>query len=398
MTEQINGILVIGGGIGGLSAALGIAKTGKKVFVLEQASEFAEVGAGLQVGPNGTAALDELGVLEDVKKHAVFPKRLVLKNAISGEELTALNLGSAFVHKFGYPYMVMHRADLLDVFLKACQNNDLITLKTNKEVISIEIKQHQSFVACTDGSSYSAEAIVAADGLKSLARKLIIEDDMICSRYVAYRGTIPTKDVIEYAEMNDVVCWIGPGYHLVQYPVRRKELYNQVAVFKSKRYEKEIEDTNLWGTEEELKEVFNNSYHHVKKSIDHIDTSRRWPLFDREPLKNWQSGNMVLLGDSAHPMLQYLAQGACQAMEDSVSIAKNIQNEDSIEGAFSAYQSERIPRTREVQKRARLFGDILHTDDPETLLLREAILQNRVKEDFLIVDWLYGKRKSTVEI
>lgn len=229
------------------------------------------------------------------------------------------------------------------------------------------------------------------------ARKLVREEEMICSRYVAYRGTIPTKNVIEYAEMDDVVYWIGPGYHLVQYPVRRKELYNQVVVFKSDRYEKEIEETNLWGTAEELKAVFSNTFHHVKQSIDHIDTSRRWPLFDREPLGNWQWGNLVLLGDSAHPMLQYLAQGACQALEDAVSIAEKINQHDSFESAFSAYQSERIPRTKEMQQRARLFGDILHTDDPATLLLREVILENRDEVDFQVVDWLYGKRKSTVK-
>lgn len=378
--------LIVGGGIGGLAAALSVAGTGKPVCVLERASEFTEVGAGLQLAPNALAVLDKLGALDAVLKNAVFPRRLVLLDAVSGQELSALDLGNSFRERYGYPYIVTHRSDLLDALLEVCRANELITLLNDKETVSFENLGKQAKVTCSDGSIYLSEAVVGADGLWSKSRRLFSDDQPVCAQFVAYRGTIPISEIAS-ANLDDVVCWIGPNLHLVQYPVRRKELYNQVVVFKSSRYR---EDSDDWGTTEELDEHFSVCCSSVLHAVSFIQRQRRWPLYDREPIDNWTSGRITLLGDAAHPMLQYLAQGACQALEDAVCLAEKLSlHGTDVEQAFLDYQQERIPRTAQVQKRARKFGDILHTGDEVATLLRNTLLEQRGPEDYNIVDWLY---------
>ncbi|RSL31464.1 FAD-binding protein [Salibacterium salarium] len=386
MSQKEVSYLIIGGGIGGLAAAIGMAQNEREVTVLEQAPAFGEVGAGLQLGPNGTSALDQLGVLEEAKKLAVLPKRLVIKDAMNGQELTSLDLREKFIERFGYPYMVMHRADLLDVLLEKCQKSERITLFNNQRVEKIEEKNGKTHVVCDDQTEYIANAVIGADGIKSHTRKLLKEDDVIFSKYVAYRGTIPIEEMNEDIGMEDVACWIGPGRHLVQYPVRRKELFNQVAVFKTKKYDQGEED---WGGTAELEDVFSKCTEPVKNAINRINKDRFWELNDRDPLNNWTLGNFTLLGDSAHPMLQYLAQGANQAMEDAVCLNKKLNEHDNTVDAFQSYQKERIPRTTEVLLKARKFGEFLHTDDEMALQIRNALFETREADDYIHVDWLY---------
>ncbi|MED4583246.1 FAD-dependent monooxygenase [Brevibacillus choshinensis] len=383
--------LIAGGGIGGLAAALSVAKTGQSVQVLEQAHEFGEVGAGLQLGPNAMAALDHFGLLESISEYAVFPKRLVIMDALSGKELTSLDLGDSFRQRFGYPYAVMHRTDLHTVLLNACRNKKNITLTTNKMVVAFEDLGAKAKVVCADGTTYIADALIGADGIKSKTRKLFADDELICSEYVAYRGTIPTVEVKDHARLDEVTCWIGPELHLVQYPVRRKELFNQVVVFKSHFYSKELEQTTQWATPEEMDERFSQCCPPVRNFVSYINRDFRWPLFDRNPIGQWTKGRIALLGDSAHPMLQYLAQGACQALEDAVALGEQLQHfHNDIEKAFPAYEKERTVRTAQVQRNARKFGDILHTGDDVAVLLRNTIFTQRHSDDYTFVEWLYG--------
>jgi 3-hydroxybenzoate 6-monooxygenase len=384
--------IVIGGGIGGLAAALAVVETGQKVCVIERAPEFGEIGAGLQLGPNALAALDQLGVLGAVKEKAVFPRRLVLLDSKTGEELSSLDLGEKFQQRYGYPYMVTHRSDLHLALLEACQSKSEITLLNDQEVESIENNSDGIKIHCTNGITYVAEAAVGADGIKSVSRNLFSDDELVCSEYVAYRGTIPTSQVSKPSHFEDVVCYTGPDHHLVQYPVRNKELYNQVAVFKSYNYKEGTED---WGTKEELKKRFSDCCPQVKKAVDnYIETNRRWPLYDRNPINNWTEGNFTLLGDAAHPMLQFLAQGACQALEDSITLRDKLRENSEFNKAFIAYQEERIPRASKVQIRARTFGDIIHTGDPTAILLRNSLLEQRDSDNFDIADWIYGHQIS----
>ncbi|GAB7386414.1 3-hydroxybenzoate 6-monooxygenase [Bacillaceae bacterium] len=390
--------VIVGGGIGGLSAALGVAETGRSVYVLEQAPEFGEVGAGIQLAPNATAVLARFGLMDEIAKYAVFPKRLVLRDAVSGKELSALDLGDSFLQKYGHPYIVIHRADLHKVLLEACLANPRITPLTNQVVAKVEDLGDKARVTLTDGTVYLADAVIGADGLWSKTRKLFSDDQPVCSQYVAYRGTIPISEILAQANTNldDVIMWIGPYLHLVQYPVRGGELYNLVNVFKSFHYKEGSDD---WGTPDEIDEHFGKCCEPVRRAVSFISRQRRWPMYDREPIHNWSTGRVTLLGDAAHPMLQYMAQGGCQALEDTACLTEMLHKYgDDYAKAFSAYQQERIPRATKIQRNVRLWGEIIHANDPITVLLRNTIMEKRIPQDTSYVDWLYSKRYDSAMV
>lgn len=380
--------LVVGGGIGGLATALALSRKGFPVHLIERASEFGEIGAGIQIAPNGSRMLDDLGVLGKIRAYAVYPQRLILVDALSGEILTALDYGEKFQRAYTYPYLVMHRSDLLTILLDACRQSDIITLETNREVVAVADLGDGALVTCADGSMYECTALIGADGLRSVVRKHVLDDgEPVCVEFVAYRGAIPMEEVIESAGLDTIRYWIGPNLHLIQYPLRRGELYNQVAVFKSNCYRADSDD---WGTEDELEEHFARTDESVKKALARVKRDRRWPLYDRPPTDNWTCHHITLLGDSAHPMLQHIAQGACQALEDAVCLADMLASyQGDVSKAFLAYQTVRIPRTARVQRSARLFGDIIHSDGL-TALLRNALLSGRAPDDFTYTDWFYG--------
>ena len=387
--------LVIGGGIGGLTTALALSKKGHPVHVLEKAHEFGEIGAGIQIAPNGSRALDELGILDELHTYAVYPQRLILVDALSGGLLTTLDFGEKFRRAYTYPYFVMHRNDLLTTLLNACRESDAIILETNREVIAIEDLGDAARVSCVDGTTYECNALIGADGLWSTIRKYVLGDgDPLCVEFVAYRGAVPMEEVIETAGLDTIRYWIGPNLHLIQYPLRRGELYNQVAVFKSEHYRADSDD---WGTEDELEAHFAKTHESVKRALTRVKRDRRWPLYDRLPANNWTRHRITLLGDSAHPMLQHIAQGACQALEDAVCLANAVaRHQGDVERAFCSYQEERIPRTARVQRSARLFGDIIHSDGL-TALLRNALLSQRAPDDFTYTDWFYGYQPERKE-
>ncbi|MEH6948440.1 FAD-dependent monooxygenase [Peribacillus asahii] len=394
MTNTENRVLIAGGGIGGLATALAAAQAGHASSVFEQAPQFGEVGAGIQMAPNAMAVLTRLGVADRIAEFAVFPKRLVLKDAFTGEELTALDLGDEFKERYGFPYMVLHRSDLHRSLLEACESNPLISLHTNTTITAAEENEDGVFLINQHNEKIKGKAVIGADGIKSNVRKLFAQDDMVNSAYVAYRGTIPIEEISEDAEMDDVIMWIGPNLHVVQYPVRRGELYNQVVVFKSPTYTSESVE---WGTPEEMAQVFEGCHSKVEKALSFINKQIRWPMYDRLPIDNWTKGNITLMGDAAHPMLQYLAQGGVQALEDAAKLADVLAaHGDNFEAAFKEFQEERIPRTARVQTTARQWGEIIHAVDPITIALRNDIFTKRPANDFSYTDWLYGHKRSLV--
>ncbi|CAM5658778.1 2-polyprenyl-6-methoxyphenol hydroxylase OS=Streptomyces alboniger OX=132473 GN=CP975_21805 PE=4 SV=1 [Streptomyces alboniger] len=235
----------------------------------------------------------------------------------------------------------------------------------------------------------AADAVVAADGLNSRLRQILVDDGApVCSRYVAYRGALPvssmTGSMARHATTESVIVWAGPRMHLVQYPVRRGELYNQVAVFESDHYTPDSDD---WGTEAELEERFAGACGTVRDALPLVARDRRWPLFDRPPITDWVHGRIVLLGDAAHPMLQYLAQGACQALEDAVALGRALREHDRPEDAFTAYAAVRTERAAAIQTNARRFGEICHLDGMGAVL-RNRLLSGRTAQDFDDVAWV----------
>lgn len=395
MVGKFKEVIVVGGGIGGLAAAYGIARLGKKVTLLEQAPEFGEVGAGLQVGPNGLRALDALGVLDEVYKLAVFPRRHVFMDALGDKELSAVQFGDSFEERFGYPYIVIHRSDLHSVLLKACQSLDNVSFLTNHKLESVEEFADYVELRCENGTVLQAETVIGADGIRSKTRKLVSQADPVVSQYVAYRFTVPMSEMTIDIDWDEKLTWIGPGIHLVQYPVRHKSVINQVAVFKSYKFNENTED---WGTVEELDQMFANSCPTIQESLKFAKNGMITKLYDIEPLEKWSTNRVTLLGDSAHAMLQYLAQGACQALEDAVCLTEKMRvNPSNMAKALDEYQQERIPRTAEVQRGARTWGEIKHAEDSVTRLLRDTIMLNRSADDYRYLDWLYKERMlSTV--
>ncbi len=381
-------LLIAGGGIGGLAAALAASRAGRPVHVLEKAEQFAEIGAGLQLALNATRMLDRLGILDEIRRHAFFPHKLVMMDAVSGRHITSLDLGEKFLAHFGHPYLVMHRGDLLATELAACQANPLVTLENNKEVRAVEDLGDAARVTCTDGSVYTCDALVGADGLWSTVRKTVHDDgDPICARFVAYRGTIDIADAPEGSDFDNMTIWVGPDLHFVQYVVKSGTLFNQVAVFRSHRYRADSDD---WGTPAELDSHYAPLCPRIRAAVAKINRVRRWPLFDRLPIANWTRNRITLLGDAAHPMLQYIAQGACQALEDAVWLGESLRQYPADAAcALRAYQEQRIPRTARVQRIARFFGEVKHVDGVGRAL-RNALLEKRAPDDFAYFDWLYG--------
>ncbi|MGW4803494.1 FAD-dependent monooxygenase [Kitasatospora sp. NPDC004272] len=392
-------LAVVGGGIGGLAAALAAARAGRTVTLVERAAQFGEIGAGLQLAPNASLALDELGVLADVRRNAVMPPRLVMMDAVSGTEVTSLDLrGSAYTERFRHPYLVTHRTDLHAALLAACRAEPLITLRTGLTVTRAEQDgDHVRLSFAEQDEALLADAVIAADGLHSrLRRALTGEGDPVCSRYVAYRGAIPTERMTgrmsRAAADEAVMLWAGPAMHLVQYPVRRGELYNQVAVFRSDGYTPDSDD---WGTEAELEQRFAGACDAVRDALPLVARDRRWPLYDRPPLQRWAYGRIALLGDAAHPMLQYLAQGACQALEDATALGRALREQPDASDAFTAYAARRTERAGRIQTGAHLFGDLCHLEGMGATM-RNLALAHHSPADFDDIAWVWTPAPDTV--
>lgn len=378
--------LIVGGGIGGLSAALAMGRAGRTVHLVEQAEEFSEIGAGLQLGPNATRSMDSLGIWDKVREMAVQPRAGVVMDAVSGERLTSINFGNNFVDRYGHPYVVAHRHDLLEILVEACTNTPGVTLENNRRVVQVRESDEVATVTFDNGDSYTADVLVGADGIRSRVRQLHDESEPNFTGHVAFRGALPVDQVALDVEMDDMILWIGPHMHLIQYPVRRGELYNQVAVFESGWYAEGRDD---WGSPEEFSEVFAPACNAVHNSLALITDHRRWPIFDRDPIESWSTPHTVLLGDSAHAMRQYLAQGACQAVEDALVLTRALQSSESAAMAFKDYESARIERTTRCQLAARPWGDLWHTEDPTTVALRNRYFRMRAEDDYSEFDWLY---------
>jgi 3-hydroxybenzoate 6-monooxygenase len=386
-------IIIVGGGIGGLSAALMLGHTELRVRVLERAEEFTEIGAGLQLAPNATRLLGQYGLLEDVLDTAVLPRRLVAMNAVTSQRLTTLDL-ERVRSRYGAPYLVTHRHDLLEVLLAHCRKQPGLTLEPAKEATMIQDLGDQVAVTCQDGSTYHCELLIGADGLDSMVRPLVIDDQLQPTGYVAYRGAVPIDTVDRRAGLDEVVAWMGPGLHLVQYPLRRGALYNQVAVFRSEAYRQGRQD---WGTPEELDRAFSVACEAVRVALPSLGRDRHWPMQDRLPAPRWSTGRVTLLGDAAHPMLQYLAQGACQAIQDAAALAKELPrlpragawSSEGVRAALGGYEGRRLAQAGRVQRTARTWGEIWHVDGL-AMALRDEAFRLRPEDDFSRIDWLYA--------
>jgi salicylate hydroxylase len=381
-------IVVAGGGIGGLALAYVLAEDGHQVTVLEQSPEFGEIGAGIQLGPNIFKMFDYLGLTDPVGKVSFFPAGLCMNDVRSAERVVRVQLGEAVRAAYGFPYGVIYRADLHRVFLEACKARPNVILRTSAKVEAYAQSADGVRVTLTGGETLDGEALIGADGLWSRVRESVVGDGKPrVSGHIAYRAVLKREDVPEHLWSDDVVLWGGEKTHLVHYPLRRGELFNLVAVFHSNKYD---EGWNTFGDTHELDQRFAEACPRVRELLAKIETWKMWVLCDREPVKNWTDGRVTLLGDAAHPMLQYLAQGAGQAIEDAVVLREALRfAPGDVRQAFQKYQQARYLRTGRVQLTARFYGDIYHAAGVQRELRNQMFQNGRESAGFAGLKWMY---------
>ena len=385
-----NPILIAGAGIGGLAAALALARKGFPVKVLEQAKSLGEIGAGIQLGPNAFSAFDALGIGERARSRAVYVERLLMKDAIDESPVGDMEVGEAFRRRFGNPYAVAHRADLHTALLDAARAAGPIEILTSTCVERFE--QDAGGVAAIDsaGKAHRGAAIVGCDGVKSNVRAELVGDPVRVTGHVVYRAVADASVFPQDLKLNAPCLWAGPNCHLVHYPLRGGEQYNVVVTFHSRKAEE-------WGvtdgSREEVESYFTEISPRPRRLLDLPRSWKRWATADREPIGRWSFGRATLLGDAAHPMMQYLAQGACMALEDAVTLGEALAAEGGdIEAGFARYEKARVARTARVVLMTREMGRIYHAKGVERLV-RNDLWRGRTPERYYdAVEWLYGWR------
>jgi 2-polyprenyl-6-methoxyphenol hydroxylase-like FAD-dependent oxidoreductase len=381
-------ILVAGGGIGGLAVALALTRQGFSIKVLEQAPELGEIGAGIQLGPNAFAAFDALGIGENARGRAVYTDEMVMHDALDETLVGRISTGAAFRQRFGNPYAVIHRADVHRSLLEGAQKSGRVEILTSTPVQRIEQDEGGVTVHDAKGRSYHGIALIGADGVKSAVRRQYVGDDARVSGHVVYRAVVDKNDFPENLRWNAASIWVGPNCHLVHYPLRGGEQYNVVVTFHSREKEE-------WGvregSREEVQSYFEGICPRARQLIDLPKDWKRWATADREPIGQWVFGRVTLLGDAAHPTLQYLAQGACMALEDAVTLGEALRTCDNdFTRAFALYQRARVTRTARVVLSAREMGRIFHAKGVERLV-RNDLWKGRTPERFYdAMEWLYG--------
>jgi len=386
-------VLIVGAGIGGLTAALALARQGIPSQVIEQAAEFKEIGAGIQLGPNVFWMFEKVGLIEPISALAVFPENLVMLDSITGEEVTRIPLGGAFRKKFHHPYALIHRADLHRVLLEAARKSNLIRLDASQKIVEVDEVNGGIKAKTASGQDYRGAALVGADGLWSTIRQIVVGDGKPKpAGHITYRAVLPMPEIPQQYRWRNMTLWAGEKVHFVLYPLRTGELYNLVAVFHSNRYE---EGWDSYGDPAELHERFAATCAPVRMLLNKIESWRMWVLCDRPPIKEWSRGRITLLGDAAHPMLQYLAQGAAMAIEDAVCLADQaVAADGDYAAAFRAYQQARYLRTGRVQIMARVYGEFYHAGGVAKEL-RNLMLGARTPEEAMAgMEWIYGEQKE----
>lgn len=381
-------ILVVGGGIGGMAAALGLSQLGYRVELLEQSAEIGEIGAGIQLGPNAFAAMDALGCGPRARGRAVYTDRLVMMDAVDGSEVASIPVGEEYRKRFSNPYAVIHRADIHGAILEEVRLRPGVRIHPSTRIETVDVDSSGARVTDVHGRAWTGAAVVGCDGIRSVVRSHLVGDGHRVTGHVVYRAVAPRDTMPEDLRWNAAAIWVGPNCHLVHYPLRGGEMYNIVVTFHSRRQEE-------WGvtegSREEVLSYFEGISRRPRRLLDTPSSWKRWATADREPVERWGVDRATLLGDAAHPMMQYLAQGACMALEDAVTLREAITVCDrDLGAAFRLYESKRVVRTARVVLFTREMGRIYHAQGVERLV-RNSLWKGRTPERFYdALEWLHG--------
>jgi salicylate hydroxylase len=395
MHRMTSRVLIAGGGMGGLAAALACARAGCEIRLFEQAAVFSEVGAGIQLGPNATRILEQWGLAQSLRDVAAFPDRLRVRSGVDGGQLGVLRLGDVFRQRYGAPYATLHRADLQGLLLDAAQAAGAEThLSSRISEVTSSIDQVGVRLARQETEEHG-DLLVGADGVWSSVRSQVFDGPPATfTGHLAFRGLARQADLPEWLRSDEVTVWLGPRMHLVAYPVRRGELLNVVVLVQGPQRGGEHE----WDHEALKHELYDATGPLVSELQDLVHAVpgwRLWSLHDRTPIGSAQEmvrGRVVLLGDAAHPMRPYFAQGAGMAIEDAMELGRvlaDATSTDAVPGALQRYADRRWQRCGRVQSLSRRNGRVFHATgfvrwgrDLSMRLLGESLLDQ---------PWLYGQ-------
>jgi len=381
-------ILIVGGGLGGLTAALALARHGQPARVLEGAPSFGAIGFGIQFGPNVFHVFDRIGVSDPVLKKADSPSAVLMIDALTGKEVTRVSTGPSLRARFKYPYIIIHRIDLHNVLLDACRRDPLITLEADAMVAGFVDDGDRVAVRTEDGRSFEGAALIGADGIRSRTRaQLFADGDPIPNGFTGFRTIVPMSNVTADVRRDIVALWGGPGFHIVHYPLRHGTLFNIVAVF---RRSASSERGDVAAYRAELEDAYRNAHPTMKALLSMLDLDRRQAVCDRDPIRHWHKGLVVLLGDAAHPTLQSLAQGACMAIEDGLCLSDCIAAANGdFQAAFRRYESARVVRTARVTFESRQIWDVYHSDGIRRDVNWKILSERSEADTFQCLAWLY---------
>jgi salicylate hydroxylase len=395
-------VVVAGGGIGGLACALALARAGVGVELLEQATAFGEVGAGLQLGPNAVRVLEQWGLFEALHACAAFPESLQVRDAHRGGTLGRLRLGAVSRARYGAPYATLHRVDLHGLLLEAVQREARVRLHLNHRIAGFDETPGGVRVTCESGTVFEADALVGADGLWSRVRAgLLGHHPARVSGHLAYRGMVAADHLPGVMREAVVTAWLGPRLHVVHYPVRRGEWFNVVAVVEGLLGRGHGgppgSDPQSWSHEArqaDLMRALGPVCPDLQAMLDRVGEWKLWALNDRSPVASAAEharGRVALLGDAAHPLRPYLAQGAAMAIEDAWTLGRlagAAQGSVDWPALFARYAQARWQRNARVQSRSQRNGTIFHASGPLRLARNAAMAV--LGESLMDNPWLYS--------
>jgi 3-hydroxybenzoate 6-monooxygenase len=382
-------ILIIGGGLGGLTAGLALARRGWPVRVLEGAPEFGAIGYGIQFGPNVFHVFERIGLSEAVLQQADTPPGVIMLDAFDGREVTRVPTGRpSFRERFKYPYTIIHRVDLHNVLLDACRRDPLVTLEPDAMVTQFHDRGDGVAVTTEDGRSFEGVALIGADGIRSRTRAQLFDDGGPSPNgFMAFRTIVPMADVTCDVQRDVVALWAGPGFHIVHYPLRHGTLFNIVAVFRRSVHS---ERGDIAAYRAELEHAYRDAHPIMKALLAMLDLGRRQAVGDRDPIRVWHQGRVVLIGDAAHPTLQSLAQGACMAIEDGLCLAVTIHATDGdFAAAFRQFERARGVRTARVTLESRYIWDVYHADGIAREVFWQTLSERSEQDVYQCLAWLY---------
>ncbi|ODP36313.1 FAD-dependent monooxygenase [Sphingomonas turrisvirgatae] len=388
--RQNPGIGIVGGGIGGLTAALALLRKGHEVTVFEQAAQLQEVGAGLQISPNGMRVLFDLGLETAVRGICFEPEGKEIRLWNTGDTWKLFDLGVESQARYGVPYITVHRNDLHQLLVKAVEAASHGAIRLDHRFTAVEQRAGKVVLSFHDKPDATFDAVIGADGVHSKMRELLFgAGPAKFTGIVAWRGVIPAELLPERLVRPIGTNWIGPGGHVIHYPIRRGELINFTSVIE--RQDWKTESWTSAGTNQEYHDDYPGWHEDVHAYIEAIPQPFKWALIARPPMTEWVNGRVALLGDACHPSLPFLAQGATQALEDACILARTFEAFDTIEEALDSYQRLRIPRTTRAVEGANANAERFHNPtlaDPAgaQIYVREQWAHDKVVERY---EWLF---------